>query len=138
MFNSFATQMNHHAFYSLATILFGTELLMDINHVTTNRKDIYSRLNNAAWPCTWIPVCDCNSISLNDMVPSHTWLWLSFIIWHINVIISYPPNLTAGTRLVPSQTFPQLPVLHSWIPNFICLFNRELFIAPQFCSTYSL
>jgi hypothetical protein len=63
--------------YSLATILFGTGLwnqsmsliLNDIAHATINRKDIYSLLNNAAWPRTWIQVSDCNSISLNDMVP---------------------------------------------------------------------
>lgn len=58
--------------YSLATILFGTELwgqnmsplLIDIAHATINRKDIYSLLNKAMWPQTWIPVSECNSISL--------------------------------------------------------------------------
>lgn len=111
--------------YSLLTILFGTELwgqnmsplLTDIAHATINKKDIYSLFNNAAWPRTWIPVSDCNSISLNDMVPSDTWFWLSYIIRYINVfkqyITSYPTKLIAGTRLVPSQTFPQLPVLKS-------------------------
>ena len=109
--------------YSLTTILFGTEfwgqnmspLLMDIDHATINRKDIYSLRNNATWPHTWIPVSDCNSISLNDMVPTDTRFWLSYIIWYINVfkqyIKSYPTKLIAGTRLLPSQTFPQLPVL---------------------------
>jgi hypothetical protein len=109
--------------YSLATILFGTEpwglnmspLLMDIGHATINRKDIYSLLNNGTWPRTWIPVSDCNSISLNDMVPTDTWFWLSCIIWHINVfkqyITSYPTKLIARTRPVPSQTFPRFPVL---------------------------
>jgi hypothetical protein len=130
-------------------MLYGTELwgqnmpplLIDIAHAI-NRKNIYSLLNNAAWPHTWIPVSDCNSISLNDMVPSDTWFWLLYIIWYINVfkqyISSYPTKLMAETRLVPSQTFPQLPVLQSWDPNFICLFNREMFIAPWLCSIYGL
>jgi hypothetical protein len=89
-------------------------LLIDIAHATINREYIYSLLNNAAWPCNWISVSDWNSISLNDMVPSDTWFWLSYIIRYINVfkqyITSYLTKLTAGTRLVPSQTFPQLPV----------------------------